>query len=75
MTWLDRLKDESDPKVATMDRSQLDAIVADLGLSPVSIDALLSAPSIDEFQQRAPEQNTNLVTARMLLQGVITTQQ
>ena len=55
-----------------MDRSQLDAIVADLDLN---IDALLSAPSIDEFQQRAPGQNTNLVTARMLLQGVIAEQQ
>ena len=73
--WLDRLKDESDPKVATMGRSQLDAIVADLDLSPVSIDALLSAPSIDEFQQRAPEQNTNLATARMLLPGMIAEQQ
>ena len=73
--WLNRLKDESDPKVATMDRSQLDAMVDDLGLSPTSIGALLGAPSIDEFQQQAPELHTNLATARMLLQGMIAEQQ
>ncbi len=67
--WLDRLKDESDPKVAMMDRSQLDAIVADLDLAPGNVNALLGAP-IAEFQERDPEQNTNLVTARMLLEAV-----
>ena len=71
-SWHKRLSNNNDPDLATMGRGQLDQVIDHLGLSSDQVTRILNGKSIEDWQAEASESRTNLVTARYIVEAVMT---
>ena len=69
--WQKRLSNSGDPEVATMGRQKLDQIIEHIGLSAERVQQTLGGQTVDDWQAEAPEERTNLYSARYIVDAVI----